>query len=331
MRTTIVVSYDAGWGNHLTLRGGSPLSWESGRAMSSLDHCTWQLELELENPIEFKPLLNDKVWAFGHRDYRVEPGETLRIFPHFLQTPGWADAIGYIPFKGRDISVRLYTPPGYRENAGRRYPVLYCLDGESLFEGIPDWHLDETLNALIQARAVEPLLVVGVDFAERRAGQPGTPSDRQAHPGGKAEEFASFVLKLKQTIDRTYPTLTDASHTGVMGASMGGLLALWLSRRHPEVFSRTAALSPSCWWASPEVLQEIPTSDTHRGQMLYLDCEGEEVSETVKKLAKSLVKEGWVEGETLAVEVLDETPHKGQAWGGRIGGPLRFLFPWSGR
>lgn len=324
MRTTIIVSYDAGWGNYLTIRGGGPLDWARGQRMSSLDHCTWQLELETDDPVDFKPLLNDKVWAFGHRDYRIEPGQTVRIFPHFLETPGWADAIGYIPFKGRDISVRLYTPPGYRENAERRYSVLYCLDGESLFEGIPDWHLDETLNALIQARAVEPLLVVGVDFAERGKSDTATAE-------GKAEAFASFVLKLKQTIDRNYPTLTDASHTGVMGASKGGLLALWLSRRHPEVFSRAAALSPSCWWAGVEVLQEIPVSEGHRGQRLYLDCEGEELSETVTKLAESLVEEGWVEGETLAVEVLDETPHKGEAWGGRIGAPLRFLFPWSGR
>lgn len=321
MKTTIIVSYDAGWGNHLTLRGGAPLSWEGGQAMESVDHCTWQLELELDDPLEFKPLLNDTRWAFGHRDYRVEPGQTIRIYPHFLETPGWADTIGYIPFKGRDVTVRLYTPPGYRENGGRRYPVLYCLDGQSLFEGSGDWKLDETLNTLIQARAVEPLLVVGVDCVDK--GQTTSPD--------KAREFATLVLKLKETIDRSYPTLPEAQHTGILGASAGGLLALWASRQHPDVFARAGALSPSCWWAGHQVLQETPAGESHRSQKIYLDCEDEAESETLRRITEALTSEVWVEGENLAVEVLDGTRHRGDAWAGRIGSPLRFLFPWSGR
>lgn len=320
MKTTIIVSYDAGWGNSLSLRGGVPLSWESGRTMSSVDHCTWQLELELESPLEFKPLLNDTVWAFGHRDYRVEPGQTARVFPHFRETPGWADTIGYIPFKGRDVTVRLYTPPGYRENAGRRYPVLYCLDGESLFEGHANWELDETLNTLIQARAVEPLLVVGVDCVDK-----GSTLSRS-----KAEEFGPFVLKLKETVDRTYPTLPEACHTGILGAGTGGLCALAISRLHAHIFGRIGALSPN-WWAGQDTLDQVPLTQAHAEQRIYLDCESKAQSDVLYRLAETLASESWTEGENLAVEVLEQTPHRGDAWPGRIGAPLRFLFPWSGR
>ena len=49
----------------------------------------------------------------------------------------------------------------------RHYPVLYMLDGQILFDdcrgGVPEWHVDETLTRLIQERAIEPLIVVGID------------------------------------------------------------------------------------------------------------------------------------------------------------------------
>lgn len=321
MQTTIIVSYDAGWGNHLAIRGGPPLSWDSGTVMESVDSNTWRLELDLTEPLEFKPKLNDEIWAFGLKDYRLEPGEQARIFPHFLQTPGWADAIGYIPYKGRDVTVRLYTPPGYKENAQRRYPVLYCLDGHALFEnGVSSWHLDEYLNALIESRAVEPLLVVGVDCWD--AGQSDSPLSE-----ARATEFAPFVLKLKETIDRNYPTLPEREHTGLLGATAGGLLALWLGRHHAERFSRVAAMSPTFWWPV-ESLTQNSRSDGHAGQKIYL-CANEEGG-SLLSLTQALKTDGWVEGEDLMCQRLEQAERE-TGWASRVGSPLRFLFPWSGR
>ena len=331
MKTTIIVSYDVGWGNHLAIRGGVPLSWDSGTAMDPIGASTWRLELDLDGPLEFKPCLNDEVWCFGRRDYRVEPGEVAMIHPHFLGTPGWAEAIGYIPFKGRDLSVRLYTPPGYKENAGRRYPVVYCLDGQSLFEN-RDWPMEEHLNALVEARVTEPLMVVGVDFVDRG---PDMPHKKPIEAEGKAGEFATFVLKLKETVDRNYPTLSGPSHTGVLGASLGGLFALWLGRHHPETFGRVAAMSPSFWWDDGSMLQNVQRSEGHNGQRIYLDSgTGDDEGSTpqnVKKVAAALAAEGWVEGDDLRTEFYERARPEPAEWANRIGVALQFLFPWSGR
>jgi predicted alpha/beta superfamily hydrolase len=318
METTIIVSYDAGWGNAITIRGGEPFSWDKGASMESAGTNTWRLQLDLEHPVDFKPCLNDELWAFGRKDYHLQPGQTLQIYPHFFESPGWADAIGYIPFKGRDVTVRLYSPPGYKENAQRRYPVLYSLNGRTLFEGPGLSRLEETMNLLIEARAVEPLLLVGVDFVE---------GDSEAGALDKATEFGPFVMNLKQTIDRNYPTLADAANSGVMGCAQAGLLALWLGRRHPQTFGRVAALAPSFSWAQPELLAQIPVSVQHEQQRVYLDAEDSH-SEPVRAVANSMTAEGWVQGTNLLCDLL---PSGEGGCLNRIGAPLRFLFPWSGR
>ncbi|HRC96184.1 MAG TPA: alpha/beta hydrolase-fold protein, partial [Coprothermobacter proteolyticus] len=40
----------------------------------------------------------------------------------------------HMPQLNRDRNVRIYLPPDYFANLGRRYPVLYMHDGQNLFE-----------------------------------------------------------------------------------------------------------------------------------------------------------------------------------------------------
>lgn len=315
MRTTITVSYDAGWGNFVAVRGAAPhLSWDQGRPMESVGSQLWRLELDLEAPLDFKPCLNDRYWAFGQRDYQVSPGQDLTIYPHFLGSLGWLDAIGYIPFKGRDISVRLFTPPGYKECAGRRYPVVYCVDGQDLFEGNrPGWKLDDALNTLIAARRIEPVLVVGVDFVEPdRDGQ-------QAKP----DEFADFLLHLKSTIDRNYMTDPNPSQTVVLGAANGGLFALWAACRHPATFGLAADLSGTFWWGDESALSQLPG----RPQQAYLESRSYNSLQRVRALSSVLAGKGMIEGQDLHLESTERTP---RAWVEHLDGPLCRLLPWSG-
>ena len=57
--------------------------------------------------------------------------------------------------------VIVYLPPGYEEDAERRYPVLYMQDGQNLFDDATafsgQWHLDEAAAQMIAAGLVAPL------------------------------------------------------------------------------------------------------------------------------------------------------------------------------
>ena len=62
----------------------------------------------------------------------------------------------------------VYVPPMYQAEAGLRFPVLFMQDGQNLFDPetsfIPGnyWRMGETADALIEAGAIEPLIIVGI-------------------------------------------------------------------------------------------------------------------------------------------------------------------------
>lgn len=70
--------------------------------------------------------------------------------------------------------LRVWLPPAYHDaaNAARTYPVLYLFDGQLLFDKCTgpghatEIHVDEALTDLIQRRAMEPIIVVGIDNGE---------------------------------------------------------------------------------------------------------------------------------------------------------------------
>src|ERR1700740_940912 len=70
--------------------------------------------------------------------------------------------------------LRVWLPPGYddNENSVRRYPVLYLNDGQNLFEpstsftGV-EWQVDETADRLIREGQIPPMIIVGIDNAQK--------------------------------------------------------------------------------------------------------------------------------------------------------------------
>lgn len=66
-------------------------------------------------------------------------------------------------------NLRVWLPAGYgaAENAQRRYPVLYLLDGQNVFDActafdhVHEWRVDETLTEGIAAGRVAPVIVSG--------------------------------------------------------------------------------------------------------------------------------------------------------------------------
>ena len=79
----------------------------------------------------------------------TEP-DTRPVYPHFRTAGGghFADLIEFDSARlGRRHRIRVYLPPGYRENTLKRYPVLYMQDGQNLFfpdEAFlgQDWQVD---------------------------------------------------------------------------------------------------------------------------------------------------------------------------------------------
>ena len=84
--------------------------------------------------------------------------------------------------------LRIWLPPGYSapENQARHYPVFYLNDGQNLFDpatayiGV-DWQADEAADRLIREGRIPPLIIVGIDNAQKDRAREYLPY-RSFHP-----------------------------------------------------------------------------------------------------------------------------------------------------
>ena len=163
-----------------------------------------------------------------------------------------------IPQLDRTRRVMIYLPPGYA-TSNRAYPVLYLQDAQNVFDAATsfagEWGVDETLDSL-HALGDPGIIVVAVDNGgSLRLNEyvPWPMSVGRLSGGGEGGAYADFLaLTLKPWIDARYRTQGGRATTGVGGSSAGGHIALYAALRHPEVFGRVLAFSPS-FFVNPEL------------------------------------------------------------------------------
>jgi predicted alpha/beta superfamily hydrolase len=234
----------------------------------------------------------------------------------------------------RDLIV--YTPPGYRDQPGRRFPVLYLHDGQNLFDGatsfIPgqDWHVGQTADDCIQSGIVEPLIIVGMYNTKARIRE-YTPTHVPKLGGGRADRYAKFLLEeAKPFVDREYRTLNDSHQTGIGGSSLGGLVSLYLGLKHARTFGKIAALSPSVWWNQMVIHRFVLSTGIDPRPRIWLDIgtrEGPRIVNDVEKFRDALLEKGWQLERDLHYERVEGAEHNEAAWARRVGPFLQFLYP----
>ena len=239
-----------------------------------------------------------------------------------------------------DRDVIVYLPPGYLTKKNKRYPVLYLHDGQNLFDGATsfikgaEWRVDETAQALIKARVIRPLIIVGIYNTADRTNEYAPTKDAK-NRGGKAALYGRLLVEeLKPFIDSQYRTRKDARNTGLGGSSLGGLVSLHLALKYPQVFGRVAVVSPSVWWDDKMILREVSALKKRTGTRIWLDMgtkeggdEAEEHQNNARELRDTLVAKGWRENSDLKYYEAAGAEHNERAWAERVEPMLRFLFP----
>lgn len=166
--------------------------------------------------------------------------------------PGREKPAGYAPPALRKVLV--YVPPAYDMSRDEAYPVLYMQDGQNAWDSSTanygGWKTDRVLNRLIGDGLVRPAIVVSIFNSSYRSEEyAGAGFAAAGRPGGpRAAEIATYyrdwvITVLKPIIDKNYRTLSDRAHTGVIGSSYGGTVAIYWSLSRPDVFGLAAALS----------------------------------------------------------------------------------------
>jgi enterochelin esterase-like enzyme len=235
----------------------------------------------------------------------------------------------------RDLVV--YLPPGYDEQPGRHFPVLYMHDGQNLFDGRTafvqgmDWHVGDAADSAIIDGHVEPMIIVGIYNTGKSRISEYTPTRVPKLGGGRADRYGKFMLnELMPLIQSNYRVERGPLHTGIGGSSLGGLVSLYLGLRMPHVFGKIAALSPSVWWNHGVIVRFAQASMPEPRPRIWLDIgtrEGPRIVDDVEMLRDALVQKGWRLGENLHYQRVEGAEHNEAAWAQRVRPFLEFLFP----
>jgi predicted alpha/beta superfamily hydrolase len=247
-------------------------------------------------------------------------GKTVTVFTPPLRLPGLQ----------RARTLRLYLPPGYARDAGRRYPVIYMHDGQNLFDDATafagEWGVDEALDALARDEGFEAI-VVGIDNGgENRIRELSAWPNKESGAGDNDLYLDDLVRVIKPFIDANWRTRAGREDTAIIGSSLGGLASHYAIHRRPGTFSKAGVFSPS-YWLAPEVYLHTANVALPRDARLYLTMggkEGEDAVRVVRRMHALLLERGL--GMRAALSVKADGEHNEKAWRGEFPAAVRFLF-----
>ncbi len=142
--------------------------------------------------------------------------------------------------------INVWTPPEY-QLSNDSLPVLYMPDG-GIKEDFP--HIANTLFALIKAKKIAPIILVGIENTKRQrdlTGPTEVEKDKEiAAETGKSADFRAFLLEeLVPEINKTHRT---TAQKGLIGESLAGLFVMETFLLKPDAFNFYISFDPSLWW-----------------------------------------------------------------------------------
>ncbi|RYE83736.1 MAG: alpha/beta hydrolase, partial [Myxococcales bacterium] len=346
--TIVEVTYPPHRGS-IGLRGSrEPLSWEHTMAptASEGERHLFVLDVPAGQVIEMKLVRNEEDWASG-RNYAVHAGERLELWPCFdrdepiqLPTEGLETPQGLVVFD-------VLLPPSYGEQDTQHYPVLYVLDGQSLWSHSQDpfgvWHLDRTLAGLYELDAVEEMIVVGIHTVESRLERMSPVPDPHLGGGEGQALLDAIVDGLRPAINDRFRTRTGRESTAVMGSSMGGLFAFFAAWTRPDIFGKAACLSSSFWWSNRWAIRTVQEQGPREVRPIFYLDSGASMNaherdanlrdgfHHTRSMLRALLNDGYTLGNDLHRLVFAGHAHNADSWSSRVALPLQLLFPPSSR
>lgn len=146
---------------------------------------------------------------------------------------------------GRVHHVYVRYPEGYDASAATRYPVVYVLDGDSLFPLLAPTHLFLTYDEPVPEAIVVGIAYGGFDPSINKRNTDFTAPGADATPEqGGAPGFLVFLRdQLVPEVERRYAA--DPARRILLGQSRGGYFVLWSAREAPDLFWGRIASNPA--------------------------------------------------------------------------------------
>jgi predicted alpha/beta superfamily hydrolase len=239
--------------------------------------------------------------------------------------------------------LRVWLPPGYSapENQSRHYPVLYLNDGQNLFDPVTayigvDWQADEAADRLIRDGKIPPLILVGIDNAQKDRPKEYLPcrafNPPIMRPQGK--RYPEFLLnEVMPLVYQHYRIARGPENTGLGGSSLGAIISLFTVMDRPGVFGRLLLESPSLFVSNRRLLK-VSRAFRQWPERIFVGIGTREAGneerdrqavEDVRQLEQNLRRAGLSE-DRLRVVIDEGATHTEQEWAKRFPEALLFLF-----
>ena len=158
----------------------------------------------------------------------------------------------------RQVVVTCILPPQTVHEQEAAWSLAVFSDGQD-FDALK---MMPCIDQLLADRKISPVLVVGIFAGDRMQefGVAGIPDylDR----GAKASGYSDFILEtLLPFLERHYPLVPRPDHRIIAGFSLGGLSAMDIAWRHPDIFGKAGVFSGSFWWRSAPFDPQNPDAD----------------------------------------------------------------------
>ncbi|MEM8758688.1 MAG: alpha/beta hydrolase-fold protein [Planctomycetota bacterium] len=333
---------------------------EPGRMQFKFTRGTWEtVELDSDNEQianRVLPTIDPAEYADGSRpvfEFTIDkwadqlPGATqqrgIEDTSIALDVTGTAKRLQVVGGAGRAAGmVRdaiVWLPPGY-ESGDQSYPVLYMMDGQNVFmqqPGTPgEWHADETATELIESGAIEPMIIVGVPHSAFSRADEYLPVALIDGVQPSADEFVSWLEhSVMPRVERAFRVETGPEHTGIGGASFGGVFAMHAASTRPDLFGKALVESPSLLSSNAAMLTAFTADGFAWPETLFLGMGEHEAGQAADADAlnerylagmRSMIEAAEAAGVDLAFEVGKDHVHNEQAWAERLPQALKHLY-----
>jgi enterochelin esterase-like enzyme len=239
--------------------------------------------------------------------------------------------------------LRVWLPPGYSapENQGRHYPVFYLNDGQNLFDpatayiGV-DWQADEAADRLIHENRIPPLIIVGIDNAQKDRAKEYLPyrsfSPPVMRPQGK--RYPDFLLnEVMPFICQHYRIARGPENTGLGGSSLGAIISLYTVMSRPGVVGRLLLESPSLFVSNRQLVKSSRAFRQWPARIYMAigtrEAGSEDRDQHVVKDVRSLehvLQRAGLREDRLLVRFDEGATHNEREWAKRFPEALTFLF-----
>ena len=242
-----------------------------------------------------------------------------------------------LKFGEQERTIRVWVPPGYDASGDQRYPVVYLHDAQHLFDAAispsGEWKVDETLTQMARADEIDVPIVVGIDEGSATRIQELTYTQDGGRGGGGAAYEQFVVANVLPFVEKTYRVRSDRDGRIIGGSSLGATMSLELAMRHPELFAKVIAMSPSLWWDRQSLMRFVlQQPEALARTTIWLDIGEREgpVGSTRKALVD--LTRGFSEilsaqgvPHQLVVDPIGE--HNEASWARRFPAVMRYLLP----